>query len=167
MMFAGEEDHEFLKVIERHIEILNYALRNISQDKIRMHVCWGNYEGPHHKDIELKKILPLILRAKPRHILFESSNPRHAHEWEVWKTTVIPDDLVLYPGVIDSTTNFIEHPELVKQRINAFVNLVGRERVVASTDCGFATFAGYGKVDEGIVWEKLKSLVMGAALASK
>ena len=167
MMFATEKEHEFLKVIQRHIEILNHALRNIPQDKIRMHVCWGNYEGPHHKDIELKKILPLILRAKPKHILFESSNPRHGHEWEVWGTTVIPDDLVLYPGVIDSTTNFIEHPELVKQRINAFVKLVGKERVVASTDCGFATFAGYGKVDEGIVWEKLRSLVKGADLASK
>ncbi len=167
MLFLDKQDDEFLKVVEKHIEILNHALRNIPGDKVRMHVCWGNYEGPHHKDIELKKIITLVLQAKPRHILFESSNPRHAHEWEVWRDTPLPDDLILYPGVIDSTTNFIEHPELVKQRITTFINLVGRERVVAGTDCGFATFAGYGKVDEAIVWEKLRSLVRGAHLASK
>ncbi len=167
MVFPDKSDKEFLEVIERHIEILNHALRNIPGDRIRMHVCWGNYEGPHHRDIELKKIVELVLKSKPRQILLESSNPRHAHEWEVWKDVKLPDDLILCPGVIDSTTNFIEHPELVKQRLNTFIDLAGRERVIASTDCGFATFAGFGKVDEAIVWEKLKSLVQGAALASK
>ena len=164
MMFADKSEEEFLKIAELHIETLNYALQNIPAQKIRMHLCWGNYEGPHHRDIALKKILPVIFKAKARTLLFEASNPRHAHEWAVWNEVNIPEDYILAPGVIDSTSNFIEHPELVAQRLRQYTDIVGRDRVIASSDCGFSTFAGYGKVDEAIVWEKLKSLSQGAEL---
>ena len=166
MMFTDKTDEEYLKVIQLHIQILNDALINLPAEKIRLHVCWGNYEGPHHHDISLAKILPILLEAKPRNLLFESSNPRHAHEWKIWKGIKIPDDYVLIPGVIDSTTNFIEHPQVVAERIEKFTNIIGKDRVIAGTDCGFATFAGFGSVDENIVWEKLKSLVEGAEIAS-
>jgi 5-methyltetrahydropteroyltriglutamate--homocysteine methyltransferase len=129
-------------------------------------VCWGNYEGPHTADIDLVKIMDIVLRAKPAAILFESANPRHAHEWAVWKEARIPDHKILIPGVIDSTSNYVEHPELVCQRICQFADIVGRERVMAGSDCGFATFAGVGKVDSRIVWKKFESLVSGARMAS-
>lgn len=165
--FQDLSEEDFLRQAARQVEVLNAALANIPADRLRMHVCWGNYEGPHTHDIALGKILDLILRAKPQAILFEASNPRHAHEWEVWKQASIPENKVLVPGVIDSTSNYVEHPELVSQRIQHFAAIVGRERVLAGSDCGFATFAGVGKVDPKIVWLKLGSLVEGAALASK
>jgi 5-methyltetrahydropteroyltriglutamate--homocysteine methyltransferase len=132
-----------------------------------MHVCWGNYEGPHNCDISLAAILPALLKAKPRTLLFEAANPRHAHEWVVWREVGLPDDYVLIPGVISSTSNYIEHPELVAERIERFVSIVGPERVIAGSDCGFATFAGYGIVDPDIAWAKLRSLVEGAEIASR
>ena len=134
----------------------------------RLHLCWGNYEGPHDYDIPLQKILPIILKAKPQAISFEAANPRHEHEWTVWKETKLPDDKVLIPGVIDTCTNYIEHPELVAQRICRFADVVGRERVMAGTDCGFATSVGTaGRVDRDIAFRKLASLVEGAQIASK
>jgi 5-methyltetrahydropteroyltriglutamate--homocysteine methyltransferase len=139
----------------------------VPADRVRMHLCWGNYEGPHHHDIPLKKILDVVMKAKPQALLFEASNPRHAHEWATWKNATIPSDKILVPGVIDSVTNFIEHPELVAQRITNFTNIVGKERVMAGTDCGFGTFAGYGSVHPDIAYAKLQSLQEGAALASQ
>jgi 5-methyltetrahydropteroyltriglutamate--homocysteine methyltransferase len=165
--FQDLTEKEFLAQAIRQVEALNAALTNIPADKIRMHVCWGNYEGPHTHDIDLIKIMDIILSAKPSAILFEASNPRHAHEWEVWQQANIPENKILVPGVVDSTSNYVEHPELVSQRICQYANIVGRERVLAGTDCGFATFAGVGKVDSKIVWKKLETLAAGAALASK
>lgn len=165
--FQDLSEEEFLKQAEQQVEALNAALENIPSEKLRMHVCWGNYEGPHTHDIDLRKIMNVVLKAKPSAILFEASNPRHAHEWQIWKETKLPEDKVLVPGVVDSTSNYVDHPELVAQRIRQFTDIVGRERVIAGTDCGFATFAGVGKVDSKIVWRKLASLVEGAALASK
>ena len=167
MMYKELDDDGFVVAAARHVEVLNHALRNIPGDKVRMHVCWGNYEGPHICDIALKKILPVVLKAKPRALLFEGANPRHAHEWVDWKAGKLPDDYVLIPGVIDSTTNFVEHPELVAERILRYTDIVGAERVIAGTDCGFATFAGFGAVDSAIVWHKLAALSQGAAIASK
>jgi 5-methyltetrahydropteroyltriglutamate--homocysteine methyltransferase len=134
---------------------------------MRMHLCWGNYEGPHHKDIPLASIIDIVLKARPAGISFEGANPRHEHEWAIWKDRKLPDGKVLIPGVIDSTTNFIEHPELISQRIQRYAKHVGRENVIASSDCGFATGAGSATVDPGITWAKLTSLAEGAALASK
>lgn len=165
--FQDLTEKEFLAQAQQQVEALNTALQNIPADKIRMHVCWGNYEGPHTHDIDLVKIVDIILRAKPAAILFEASNPRHAHEWEVWQQANIPENKILVPGVVDSTSNYVEHPELVSQRICQYANIVGKERVLAGTDCGFATFAGVGKVDSKIVWKKLETLAAGAALASK
>ncbi len=167
VMYKDLDDDAFVKAAGRHIEVLNHALRNVPADRVRIHVCWGNYEGPHICDIALKKVLPEVLKAKPRGLLFEGSNPRHAHEWTVWTETKLPEDYVLIPGVIDTTTNFVEHPELVAERIERYANLVGRERVIAGTDCGFATFAGFGAVDGEIAWNKLQSLTEGAEIASK
>jgi 5-methyltetrahydropteroyltriglutamate--homocysteine methyltransferase len=168
MMFKDRSDDEYLRVVEQHIEVLNHALRNIAADRVRMHVCWGNYEGPHHRDIEMRTILPALMKAKPQGLLFEASNPRHQHEWQAFRehAALIPDDRVLIPGVIDSTTNFIEHPEVVALRIEQFTALVGPERVIAGTDCGFSTFAGFGAVDPDIVYAKLETLAAGAGLAS-
>lgn len=165
--FQDLSEKEFLQQAELQVEALNAALENIPADKLRMHVCWGNYEGPHTHDIDLRKIMNIVLKAKPSAILFEASNPRHAHEWQIWKETKLPENKVLVPGVVDSTSNYVDHPELVAQRIRHFTDIVGRERVIAGTDCGFATFAGVGKVDSQIVWHKLASLVEGAKLASK
>ncbi|MDX1404350.1 MAG: cobalamin-independent methionine synthase II family protein [Woeseiaceae bacterium] len=164
--FQELTEDEFLKRAEQHVEAMNHALENVPADRCRFHVCWGNYEGPHDFDIEVKKILPLIFKAKPQAMLFEAANARHEHEWRDWATANIPDDKILIPGVIDTCTNLIEHPELVAQRIERFVDIVGRDRVIAGTDCGFGTFAGYGRVDERIAWRKLESLVAGAAIAS-
>lgn len=167
MMFKRNNDDEYLELANLHVDMLNHALRNIPADRVRLHICWGNYEGPHHCDAPMEVVLPIALRAKPQALLFEAANPRHAHEWTVFRDSNIPDDKVLIPGVIDSTTNFIEHPMLVAERIERFAGIVGRERVLAGTDCGFSTFAGYGVVDENIVYAKLNSLAEGAAIASK
>jgi 5-methyltetrahydropteroyltriglutamate--homocysteine methyltransferase len=164
--FQELTEEEFLRRAEHHVEVLNHALRNVPASAVRMHVCWGNYEGPHDHDIPLERILPILLKAKPQAISFEASNPRHAHEWAVWRDARLPDDKVLIPGVLDSSTNFVEHPELVAQRIRTFAGIVGRERVLAGTDCGFGTFAGYGKVDPEVAFKKLRSLVEGAQIAT-
>ena len=166
--FQDLTEAEFLKQAEQQVEALNHALANVPAGSARLHLCWGNYEGPHDHDIPLQKILPIILKAKPQAISFEAANPRHEHEWTVWKETKLPDDKVLIPGVIDTCTNYIEHPELVAQRICRFADVVGRERVMAGTDCGFATSVGTaGRVDRDIAFRKLASLVEGAQIASK
>ena len=166
--FQDLTEAEFLKQAEQQVEALNHALANVPAGSARLHLCWGNYEGPHDLDIPLQKILPIILKAKPQAISFEAANPRHAHEWTVWQETKLPDDKVLIPGVIDTCTNYIEHPELVAQRICRFADIVGRERVMAGTDCGFATSVGTaGRVDREIAFRKLASLVEGAQIASK
>jgi 5-methyltetrahydropteroyltriglutamate--homocysteine methyltransferase len=166
MMFKDEPEN-YEKLAMAHVEALNHALRNVPADRVRMHICWGNYEGPHHYDAAMAEVMPVALRAKPQAILFENANPRHNHEWVEVAAMHIPDDKILIPGVIDSTTNFIEHPELVAQRIERFAGIVGRERVIAGTDCGFSTFAGFGAVDEDIVYAKLATLAEGAEIASK
>jgi 5-methyltetrahydropteroyltriglutamate--homocysteine methyltransferase len=166
--FQDLTEAEFLRRAEHQVEALNGALANVPASAVRMHICWGNYEGPHDFDIPLRKILPIILKGKPQAISFEASNPRHAHEWADWRDAKLPDDKVLIPGVLDTVTNFIEHPELVAQRICQFADIVGRERVIAGTDCGFATFVGNtGRVDPDIAFRKLGAMVEGAALASK
>jgi len=169
MMFKGEPDDVYLSRINRHVDVLNHALRNVPADRVRMHVCWGNYEGPHHCDVEMAVILPVLMRAKPAGLLFETANPRHQHDFEAFveHAALIPEDKVLIPGVIDSTTNFIEHPRVVANRLQPFIDLVGTERVMAGTDCGFSTFAGFGAVDPEIVWAKLATLAEGAALATR
>ena len=168
MMYKDLDEPAYLARIEQHVEALNAALATLPADRIRMHVCWGNYEGPHHKDIGLETILPIVMKAKPQGLLFETSNPRHAHEWEVIRDMkhIIPDDKILIPGVVDSTTNFIEHPRLVAQRLGNFIDTVGRERVIAGTDCGFGTFAGFGVVDAEIVFAKFAAMAEGARLAN-
>jgi 5-methyltetrahydropteroyltriglutamate--homocysteine methyltransferase len=167
IMYRDRSDEEFVDSVERHVEAINRALRDVPAERVRMHLCWGNYEGPHHLDIALEKIIDVILRAKPATILFEAANPRHAHEWAVWREASIPGDKILAPGVLDSTTNYIEHPELVAQRILNFTDIVGPERVVAGTDCGFGTWAGFGAIDPDICWAKLRSLAEGAQIATK
>ena len=165
--FQDLSEEQFLERAAHQVEVLNHALRNVPASALRMHVCWGNYEGPHDHDIPLEKILGLVLRAKPAAILFEASNPRHAHEWIVWRDAKLPEDKILVPGLLTSTSNYVEHPELIAQRLEQFANIVGRERVMAGTDCGFGTFAGIGKMDAEISWLKLRSLVEGARLASQ
>ena len=167
MTFKDLSEVDFLKRAEKQIEFLNHSIKNIPQSKIRMHICWGNYEGPHSHDISLEKILPLVLKANVGTYLLESSNPRHSHEWQAFENIKVPKDKVIAPGVIDSTTNFIEHPEVVKNRLVQFSKVVDREQLMAGTDCGFSTFAGFGNVDENIVYKKLESLVIGTELASK
>ena len=168
MLFSDLSDDEFVAVANLHIETLNHALRDIDPGKVRVHICWGNYEGPHVCDIDMDKVFGVLMKTRARYVLFETSNPRHAHEWTVFRDrkTEIPDDKVLVPGVIDSTTNFVEHPELVAQRIERFAGIVGADRVIAGSDCGFGTFAGFGAVDPDIAYAKLASLAEGAALAS-
>jgi 5-methyltetrahydropteroyltriglutamate--homocysteine methyltransferase len=166
-LYADLDDAGFVAKAELHVAALNHALRNIPADRLRLHICWGNYEGPHTCDIGLAQVLPTVLKAKPRQLLFEGANPRHAHEWRVWTQTKIPDDYVLIPGCLDSTSNFVEHPELVAERIERYAAIVGADRVIAGTDCGFSTFAGFGAVDPDIVWAKLSALVEGAAIATR
>jgi 5-methyltetrahydropteroyltriglutamate--homocysteine methyltransferase len=166
-LYKDVSEAGFLARIGRHVAILNEALRNVPADRVRLHVCWGNYDGPHHHDIPLERIVATVLEAKPRTLLFEAANPRHAHEWTVWRDRPIPDGYVLVPGCLDSTTNYIEHPELVAQRIATFAAIVGPERVIAGTDCGFGTFAGFGAVDPDIAWAKLAALGEGAGIASR
>jgi 5-methyltetrahydropteroyltriglutamate--homocysteine methyltransferase len=166
MMYKDKTDADYLVRIERHVAVLNHALRNVPASEVRMHVCWGNYEGPHHLDVEMATILPTLMRAKPQGLLFETANARHQHDIGAFADalSVIPEDKVLIPGVIDTTTNFIEHPKVVRNRVQAFADLVGADRVIAGTDCGFSTFAGYGAVDTDIVWAKLATLAEGAAM---
>ena len=165
--FQDLSEAEFLKRAEHQVEVMNHALRNIPAQSVRMHICWGNYEGPHDHDIPLEKIIRIILKAKPSAIQFEASNPRHAHEWAVWKGARIPEDKILIPGMLTSTSNYVEHPELVAQRICVYADIAGRARVIAGTDCGFGTFAGIGKMDAAISFKKLRALVEGAELATK
>jgi len=165
--FQDLTEAQFLERAEHQVEALNEALRNVPASSLRMHLCWGNYEGPHTHDIALERILPIVLKAKPAAILFEAANPRHAHEWSVWRTAKIPQDKILVPGLLTSTSNYVEHPELIAQRLCQFADIVGRERVIAGTDCGFGTFAGIGKMDAQISWLKLESLVQGAERASR
>ena len=168
MLFSDLSDSEFIKIAESHVEALNHALKNVPEEKVRIHICWGNYEGPHCCDMDMNKVFGTLMKAKARYILFETSNPRHAHEWTVFRDrkNEIPDTKILVPGVVDTTTNFIEHPELVAERIEKFVHIVGKERVIAGSDCGFGTFAGFGAIDPDIAYAKLKSLSEGAALVS-
>jgi len=165
--FQDLSESEFLKRAEFHVETLNHALRNVAADRTRIHICWGNYEGPHDHDIPFSKVAPILIKAKPMALVVEAANPRHAHEWTVWHDLKLPDDKILVPGVLDTSTNYVEHPELVAQRICQFADIVGRERVIAGTDCGFGTFAGYGKLDPDISFKKLGAMVEGAAIASK
>ncbi len=169
MLFSDLSDSEFVKIAESHMEALNHALKNIPEEKVRIHICWGNYEGPHCCDIDMTTVFATLMKAKARYTLFETSNPRHAHEWTVFRDrkNEIPDNKILVPGVVDTTTNFIEHPELVAERIGKFVNIVGEDRVIAGSDCGFGTFAGFGAVDPDIAFAKLKTLSEGAEIANK
>ncbi len=166
MLFTDLSDDEFVKIADMHVEALNHALQNVPSEKVRVHICWGNYEGPHCCDIAMDKVFKTLMSTKSRFVLFETSNPRHAHEWTVFRDRKdeIPDDKVLVPGVVDTTTNFVEHPELIAQRTERFVNIVGAERVIAGSDCGFGTFAGFGAVDPDIAYAKLGALAEGAAL---
>lgn len=166
MMFKDDDDDVYERLANIHVEALNDAVRNIPADRMRLHICWGNYEGPHTCDAPMSQVLPIALRAKPQALLFESANPRHAHEWRVFADTKIPDDKILVPGVLDTTTHFVEHPELIAQRIEQFARIVGRERVMAGTDCGFSTFAGYAGIDTEIVYAKFAAMAEGAAIAS-
>ena len=168
MLFGDLSDDEFVKIANTHVDALNHALRDVNPDRVRVHICWGNYEGPHICDIDMDKVFSTLMNTRARYVLFETSNPRHAHEWTVFRDrkSEIPDDKILVPGVVDTTTNFVEHPELVAERIKRFVDIVGADRVIAGSDCGFGTFAGFGAVDPDIAYAKLSSLAEGAALAS-
>lgn len=169
MLFTDLSDEEFLKIAASHIEALNHALQNIDPANVRIHICWGNYEGPHVCDISMDKVFSTLMSARARYVLFETSNPRHAHEWSVFRDrkSEIPEDKILVPGVVDTTTNFVEHPEAVAQRLDRFVDIVGSDRVIAGSDCGFGTFAGFGAVDPEIAYAKLGALAEGAAIAGE
>ena len=166
-MYKDRTETDYLSLAARHIEVLNHALRNVPADRVRMHMCWGNYEGPHHHDIPMKLLLPVVAKAKPQALLFEAANPRHAHEWKVFEEVAIPDDKILVPGVITSTTNYVDHPELIAERLVRFAKIVGKERVIAGSDCGFSTFAGFGPVDPDVAYMKLRSMAEGAQIASR
>jgi 5-methyltetrahydropteroyltriglutamate--homocysteine methyltransferase len=165
-MYKHRSLEEYLRLAELHVEVLNHALRNVPADRVRMHMCWGNYEGPHHHDVPMEQLLPIVMKAKPQALLFEAANPRHAHEWVVFREQRIPDDKILIPGVLGSTSNYIEHPLLVAERLCRFADLVGRERVIAGTDCGFSTFAGFGPVDPDVTYLKFAAMAEGARIAS-
>jgi 5-methyltetrahydropteroyltriglutamate--homocysteine methyltransferase len=165
--FADLSEEEFLTIAELHVEALNHAIRDIPLERMRLHLCWGNYEGPHHMDLPLKTVLPLALKATVGGVSFEGANPRHEHEWKVFKEVKLPDGYVIIPGVLDSTTNFIEHPELVAERITRYAGVVGKENVIAGSDCGFGTFARSNPtVDPRIAWAKLAAMAEGARIAS-
>jgi len=166
MLFNDLSDEEFVRIANSHVEALNHALRDIPKENVRVHICWGNYEGPHVCDIDMATMFDTLMSTHSRYVLFETSNPRHAHEWKVFKERAadIPDDKVLVPGVVDTTTNFVEHPEVVAERVQRFCNIVGAERVLAGSDCGFGTFAGFGAVDPEIAYAKLGSLVAGTRM---
>ena len=165
--FQHLSEAEFLKRAAQNVEALNAATAHIPADRLRMHICWGNYEGPHDFDIELTKIIAIVLKARPTRLLFEAANARHEHEWVVWRDAKVPDDVVLVPGLIDSCSNYVEHPELIAQRIERYAAIVGVDRVIAGSDCGFGTFAGYGKIDPVVTWKKLSVLRQGADIAAK
>jgi 5-methyltetrahydropteroyltriglutamate--homocysteine methyltransferase len=165
--FQDLSEADFLKRAAFHVEILNHALRNIPAESCRIHICWGNYEGPHDHDIDFAKVAPILIRAKPQALVIEAANPRHAHEWTVWRDLKLPDDKILVAGVLDTSTNYVEHPQLVAERLCRFADIVGRERVMATGDCGFGTFAGYGKIDPDIAFKKLGAMAEGAAIASE
>ena len=167
MQFTDLSDDEFVAAVAANVEALNHALRNVDPGRVRVHICWGNYEGPHLCDIGMDKVFPVLMSVRARYVLFEASNPRHGHEWTVFRDrrSEIPDDRILVPGVVDTTTNFVEHPELVAHRIESFVNIVGADRVIAGSDCGFGTFAGFGAVDPDIAYAKLRSISEGARIA--
>jgi 5-methyltetrahydropteroyltriglutamate--homocysteine methyltransferase len=166
--FQELNEADFLKRAAFHVEVLNHALRNVPAEMSRIHICWGNYEGPHDHDIDFRKVAPILIKAKPQALVVEAANPRHAHEWAVWRDEIkLPDDKILIPGVLDTSTNYVEHPELVSERLCRFADIVGRERVIAGSDCGFGTFAGYGKLDPDISFKKLRAMADGAAIASK
>ncbi len=167
IQFADASAAEFRKVAELHVEALNHALRDVPPDRARLHLCWGNYEGPHHRDIALAEILGVVLKARPMAISYEAANPRHEHEFQVFNEVKLPAGKILIPGVLDSTTNFIEHPEVVAMRICNLARIVGRENVIAGTDCGFATFAGFSRVVPSITWAKLRAMAEGARIASR
>ena len=164
--FQDLSESDFLKRSAFHVEALNHALRNVPAEMCRIHICWGNYEGPHDHDIDFAKVAPILVKAKPQALVIEAANPRHAHEWTVWRDLKLPDDKVLVAGVLDTSTNYVEHPELVAERLCRFADIVGRERVMAGSDCGFGTFAGYGKLDPDISFKKLRAMGDGAAIAS-
>jgi 5-methyltetrahydropteroyltriglutamate--homocysteine methyltransferase len=166
IMYRDRSDEEFVAGAARHVEAINHALRDLPADRVRLHLCWGNYEGPHHLDIGVEKIIDVVLGAKPSTILFEAANPRHDHEWAIWREAAIPGDKTLVPGVLDTTCNYIEHPELVAQRILNYTRIVGPERVMAGTDCGFGTWSGFGAIDPDICWAKFGALAEGARRAS-
>ncbi len=166
IQYANLDLREFRKRAELHVEALNHALGSACPEQLRLHLCWGNYEGPHHCDVPLEDIIDIVFRARPAGIALEAANPRHAHEWTVFERVKLPDGKVLIPGVIESKANFIEHPELIAQRISHYANLVGRENVVAGSDCGFGTWVGQAAVDPAVVWEKLKAMSEGARIAS-
>ena len=165
-MFSHLDEDEFVRAIGAHVAALNAALAGLPREKVRLHLCWGNYEGPHTCDVPIAKLLPTVLRVEAGAFSFEGANPRHAHEWTAWEGGVLPEDRVIIPGVLDSTTNFVEHPDLVAERVVRYAGVVGRERVIAGSDCGFSTFAGFGTVHPEIVWMKLESLAEGARRAS-
>lgn len=158
---------EFRKRAQLHVEALNHAVANIPAEQLRMHVCWGNYEGPHHRDVPMADIIDIVFGARPNAISFEAANPRHAHEWALFETVKLPDGKVLIPGVLESKSNFIEHPELIAQRIGRYARLVGRENVIAGSDCGYGTWVGQAAVDPQVVFAKLQAMAEGAAIASK
>ncbi len=166
MAYAGKDIAAFRRAAAFNVEALNHATRNIPPDAMRLHICWGNYPGPHTHDVALRDIADIVFRARPRALLFEAANPAHAHEWEDWPAFDIPDDMVLVPGVIETTSNRVEHPRLVAQRLFRFAQIVGRDRVMAGTDCGFSTMAGLPRVWPSVVWEKLRALAEGAEMAS-
>jgi 5-methyltetrahydropteroyltriglutamate--homocysteine methyltransferase len=163
---GAESLEDFRRLVRLHVEAIDHATRDIPPEDLRMHVCWGNYEGPHHRDVPLRDIVDLVLAARPAAVSFEAANPRHAHEWTVFEDVALPDGKVVVPGVLDTTTNYIEHPELVAQRIVRYARLVGRENVIAGSDCGFASFAASANVDPAIVWAKLEAMAEGARLAA-
>ena len=167
MQFTDLSDDEFVAAAAAGVDALNHALRNVDSGRVRVHICWGNYEGPHLCDIGMDKVFPILMSIRARYVLFEAANPRHGHEWTVFRDrrSEIPDDRTLVPGVVDTTTNFVEHPELVAHRIERFVNIVGADRVIAGSDCGFGTFAGFGAVEPDIAYEKLRSISEGARIA--
>ena len=164
--YQDATEEEFLKIAAANVEALTAATANIPPERMRMHVCWGNYEGPHDHDIALEKVIDIVIKARPATVLFEAANPRHEHEWKVWQDAKLPDWKILAPGMIDTCSNYVEHPELIAQRIERFAGIVGADRVVASTDCGFGTFAGYGKIDPIVTWRKLRNLREGADIAA-
>ena len=165
--FSHLSEDEFIKIVEMHVEVLKHALAGIAPDRMRMHLCWGNTEGPHHHDVPLSKIINIVLQAPPGAVSFEGANPRHAHEWKVWQDVKLPEGKVIIPGVLDTTTNFIEHPELVAERIMRYASVVGKENMMVGSDCGFGTSAWGRRVESRIAWAKLEAMVDGARLASR